>query len=181
MLSARFITGIWHYARSLAYIRSGDATAAAKELAALQELREQPGLAELGLAGGVATAQQLLEIAALHVEGEFGGAAGNPTGASRAIGRAVKLQDALPYMEPPPWFFPTRQALGAILLHFGAFADAEKVYRKDLEQYPKNGWSLLGLSRSLERQGRVDDAAIVWKGFENAWSKADVTLTASRF
>ena len=93
----------------------------------------------------------------------------------------MAAQDALIYMEPPPWYFPTRQALGAVLLEAGRPAEAEAVYRRDLEQYPANGWSLYGLARSLEAQGRAGDAAWAEQGHRNAWARADVTLESSRF
>ena len=43
--------------------------------------------------------------------------------------------------------------LGALLLEAGRPADAERVYRKDLERFRENGWSLFGLMKSLEAQG----------------------------
>jgi predicted Zn-dependent protease len=84
-------------------------------------------------------------------------------------------------MEPPPWYFPTRQALGAVLLDAKRSKDAEAVYRTDLEQYPRNGWSLHGLARSLREQGKRAEAEWAQQGFANAWARADVALTASRF
>lgn len=32
--------------------------------------------------------------------------------------------------------------------------EAEANYRKDLEQYPRNGWSVFGLMQSHETQGK---------------------------
>jgi predicted Zn-dependent protease len=84
-------------------------------------------------------------------------------------------------MEPPPFYFPVRQALGAVLLESGRAAEAEQVYRKDLSQYPKNGWSLYGLARSLEAQGKSDEASWADQGHRNAFAQADVSLEASRF
>ena len=98
-----------------------------------------------------------------------------------SLERAVREQDGLVYMEPPPWYFPTRQALGAVLLDAGRAEEAEAVYRKDLEQYPANGWSLFGLARSLEAQGRSADAQWAETGHRNAFARADVELSASRF
>ena len=49
---------------------------------------------------------------------------------------------------------PARHWLGAALLETKRFADAERVYRADLARHPHNGWSLLGLQRALEGQGR---------------------------
>ncbi len=93
----------------------------------------------------------------------------------------VKLQDNLAYIEPPAFYYPLRQTLGALLLAADRPADAEAVYRADLAQYAKNGWSLFGLEKSLMAQGKNDEAAKVQKQFEIAWQYADVTLTSSRF
>jgi hypothetical protein len=99
-----------------------------------------------------------------------------------ALDVAVARQDEVAYMEPPPWYFPTRQALGAILLQAGRASDAEAVYRADLEQYPSNGWSLFGLSRSLEAQAsKAGQADWAREGFARAWARADVELEESRF
>ena len=84
-------------------------------------------------------------------------------------------------MEPPPFYFPVRQALGAELLAAGRAKEAEAVYRRDLEEWPKNGWSLFGLSRALAAQGKRDEAGWTEQGFQRAWARADVQLATSRF
>jgi predicted Zn-dependent protease len=84
-------------------------------------------------------------------------------------------------MEPPPWYFPTRQALGAVLLAAGRAAEAEAVHREDLRRHPKNGWSLFGLAESLRAQRKRAEAAWAEKGYRSAWARADVKLAASRF
>ncbi len=177
----RFLTGIHHYTRGIAQTRKGDLEAAGTELAALRAVAAEPAMQEFILAGGTAPASGLLAIGIADLEGELAFARGDPKQAIVEFERAVELQDALVYMEPPPWYFPQRQALGAALLRTGDAARAEKVYRADLEQYPRNGWSLYGLARSLEAQGRREEGEIVGQGFQNAWARADVKLTASRF
>jgi len=74
-----------------------------------------------------------------------------------------------------------RQALGAVLLQAGRAPEAEAVYRDDLRRNPDNGWSLFGLAQSLRAQNRAAEAAAIDERFRRAWSRADVTLTASRF
>ena len=126
-------------------------------------------------------ARALLGLASHHLAGEIAAASGDATGAVDSIEAAVAAQDALPYTEPPPWYMPTRQALGAVLLQAGRASDAEAVYRKDLAQYPKNGWSLYGLAQALHAQGKAEQAAWAEQGFAQAWAHADVKLSASRF
>jgi len=93
--------------------------------------------------------------------------------------REVALENALKYDEPPPWTTPSRHALGAVLLETKRPADAEAVYRADLKRYPLNGWSLWGLERALEAQGRDADAAAVKAQFDATWSRADTKMVSS--
>jgi tetratricopeptide (TPR) repeat protein len=179
--SLTYLTGIWHYARGLALVRSGRASEARAELGALAAAAESDPAQALLLSGGVASAAQLLAIGRSHLEGELAATEGDVPSAIAALEDAVERQDAIPYMEPPPWYFPTRQALGAVLLDAKRSKDAEAVYRTDLEQYPRNGWSLHGLARSLREQGKRAEAEWAQQGFANAWARADVALTASRF
>ena len=177
----RYLTGVWHYTRGLALARTGALEAAESEWTLLREVADEEAAHQLVLAGGTATASQLLAIGDAHLEGELAAAAGDAERAARALTRAVSLQDGLAYMEPPPWYFPVRQALGAVLLDADHAAEAEAVYRRDLEQYPSNGWSLYGLAESLRRQGREADSVYAEQGFRSVWARADVELTASRF
>ncbi|MEO0355929.1 MAG: hypothetical protein AAF268_13995, partial [Cyanobacteria bacterium P01_A01_bin.3] len=59
--------------------------------------------------------------------------------------------------------------------------EAEAVYREDLLDNERNGWSLFGLGQSLEAQDREAEAMLVRSRFDEAWQDADVQLTASRF
>lgn len=50
-----------------------------------------------------------------------------------------------------------------------------------MKHYPKNGWALYGLAQSLKEQGKNAEARTTQKQFRNAWKRADVKLTSSRF
>ena len=92
---------------------------------------------------------------------------------------AVKLDDEMDYDEPEPLPFPARHWLGAALIEAKRFADAESVYKKDLEQHPHNGWSLVGLQQALKGQGKTDPA--VDADLAKSWSRSDTWIRASRF
>jgi tetratricopeptide (TPR) repeat protein len=94
--------------------------------------------------------------------------------------KAVDLEYKLRYDEPPTWFYPCRQNLGAILIVAGKYAEAEKVYRENLEEIPNNGWGLFGLYQALLLQNKLEEAAEVEKKFNKAWKYADIKLTSSR-
>jgi hypothetical protein len=172
---------MWHYARGVAFARTRRSAEAAQELAVVQAAVKDEANVKLQLAGNTATAAALLAIAEAHLAGELAAASGDTNAAVAALERAVRLQDGLLYMEPPPFYFPTRQALGAVLLEAGRAKEAEAVYRADLDEWPKNGWSLFGLSQALLAQRKGDQAAWADEGFQRAWQRADVTLEASRF
>ena len=78
-------------------------------------------------------------------------AASAPTG-SRCCEKAVTTADGFPYAEPPDWYYPPRQTLGAWLLRAKKPAEAQKVFEEDLKKNPDNGWSLTGLTEALHAQ-----------------------------
>jgi tetratricopeptide (TPR) repeat protein len=176
-----FVSAFHHYARGLAYARTGRPDAAQQELAALDAAAATPGLAQMGYDTSGGTAGQRLDVARAHLGGEIAAARGDRAAAVALFEQAIAVQDAQPYSEPPPFYFPVRQALGAVLLEQGRARDAEAVYRDDLRRHPKNGWSLFGLSQSLAKQGKASEARWADLGFRSAWKRADVTLSASRF
>ena len=59
--------------------------------------------------------------------------------------------------------------------------EAEAAYRAELRRNPDNGWSLFGLRQALVAQGREDEAESIGAEFRQAWTDADVELTASYF
>jgi len=176
-----FVTAIWHYARGLAYTRTGKREEAQAAYAALEAIAgdEEFGAFVYDTSGG--TVAQRLGVAQRHLAGEMAAARGDRKAAVAELEAAIELQDSMPYSEPPPFYLPVRQALGAVLLKAGRPREAEAVYLADLRVYPKNGWSLFGLSKSYAAQGKAAQARAARNGFQQAWARADVTLPASRF
>jgi tetratricopeptide (TPR) repeat protein len=173
-----YSNAIWHYARGTALAAQGDIDAARDEHRQLQARTGTEQILFLDTRDYPATT--LIQIADHLLQGDIALAEARPGDAVPHFEAAVKLQDALPYTEPPFWYYPTRQSLGKALLAAGKPARAELVYRRDLEIYPRNGWSMYGLLASLEAQGKKDKAKKVRQRFEQIWALADVELTASR-
>ena len=103
-------------------------------------------------------------------------AKGDTAAEIRHLRRAVELQDKLGYMEPPEWHYPLREALGGALLRDGRPAEAEAVFRQDLDINPRNGRSLYGLLESLKAQGKSAGAGWVRKQFVEAWKHSTTVL-----
>ncbi|MEH6569979.1 MAG: hypothetical protein V7709_12945 [Halioglobus sp.] len=173
----KFSQAIWHYARSIAFTRTRDLEAAEAELAAMSPLLANESIWFLD--GNDYPASQILGIAEQLGKGELALAREDYSSAITHFTKAVEGQEALPYTEPPFWYYPTRQSLGHALLVANKPAKAEAVFRDDLKQYPRNGWSILGLSLSLEGQGKTAEAEKARSRFEKIWERADVELTSS--
>ncbi len=176
-----FWTGIWHYARGLAFTATGKMGTATEELASLQSIGAQKSLEGYRVTFSRNGAKAILDIAVEVLAGELAAKQGDYTNAIARHHRGILLEDNLIYNEPPDWHVPVRQSLGAVLLDAGRFAEAEAIYWQDLSLNRENGWSLFGLMESLRAQGKVEQAGIVEKRFRKAWNRADVKLAGSRF
>jgi tetratricopeptide (TPR) repeat protein len=176
-----FLKGIRHYVRGTALAATERLGDAARELEALKKVLADKALDDLPASFSHNTTRAILGIAPEMLQGEILARQGKYPEAIAHLETAARLEDALVYIEPPDWYLPARQALGAVLLQAGRAAEAEAVYWEDLRRYPHNGWSLFGLAQSLEKQGKNEEAAMVEQRFQKAWKQADVKLTASRF
>ena len=174
-----YATAIWHYARARAFAAKGDVRNAKAEQAKIRpsfDAADAKKFDEFGVPG-----EGMVAIADRVAKADIALAQKQLPLAIKELRAAVAAQDVLKYTEPPWWDFPTRQFLGAALLKANQAKEAEKVYRDDLREWPKIGWSLHGLSNALERQGKKREAAEADMAFLESWSRADVKLTESRF
>ena len=171
-----FARAIWHYGRGVAYASMENKESALNELAAIERL--EPEVDDIFM-GNVYPAKSLIGVAKSLLRGEIAFRSGAMAAAVTSFEEAVAMQDALPYTEPPFWYSPTRQSLGAALLADGRAAEAQLVFEADLEQYPMNGWSLYGLTEALTAQGLTAPAEAARQRFETVWQFSDVTLSSS--
>ncbi len=165
--------------KGLAAAATGDVKAARKHLKTLGKLRRNPELADIRIS--FASATDLVRLTEHLVAGEIHAAKGRPERAVAEMRSAAALQDSLRYAEPPPFHYPVRQSLGALLLEAGQASEAEAVYRQDLEHNPHNGWSLFGLAEALRAQNREEEADEARQRFVKAWQSADIEISASVF
>lgn len=171
-----YTTGMWHYARGLAFSGKGRPTDAARE--ADQVERIAAVLPKDQVVFAFHSAPGLLRLAAHVLRGDIAEKRGTLADAITHYRAAMAAEDSLLYDEPPPWYQPVRHFLGAALLRQGNAAAAERAYLEDLRRFPENGWSLYGLSQALKAQRKP--ATDVDARLARAWSSSDVKLTASR-
>ena len=171
-------TALWHFARGVAFAAKHDIAQAKAEQTAFQVAAKA---VPKDAVSGKNAAHDILGIAEKMLAGEILYREGRVDDAVAALRESVRLEDGLRYIEPPDWIQPVRHALGATLMDAKRYPEAEAVYRDDLEHYPENGWSLYGLSRSLQREGKQDEAAAVTVRFKKTWQHADMKLSSSCF
>ncbi|HSQ00103.1 MAG TPA: hypothetical protein VL049_23000, partial [Candidatus Dormibacteraeota bacterium] len=175
----QYDTAMWHYGRGIAEAATGRYPDATADLAAIKALADQ--IPADRIVGDNQRAGALLHLASLSLGGEIAARQGDCETAIGKLEESVSVQDGLPYMEPPPWYMPQRQALGATLLGCGRAYAAEQLFREDLRRNPNNGWSLLGLAQSLRAEGDQKGAAQAEAQFRAAWQRADVQLATAKF
>ncbi len=172
-----FTTAVWRAHRAVAYAAKKDFENAEREQTAfrlaMKAIPEKPMWETYG------TAVKFLLVSELFIDGEIALQKGNWEKAANLLEDAAVIEDALGYGEPPMWLQPVRHTLGAVYLQSGRFADAERVYREDLAKWRGNGWSLYGLSRALEKQGKTDESLVVKKKYDRVWVNADEQIKTS--
>lgn len=169
-----FDRAIWRFARARAFAALRNAGAAMEETKRLEELAASAPVKAVD--SPFFPANQVLVVAQHLARAGVEELRSEHDAVIVSLRAAVKAEHELPYMEPAFWIWPTRPALGAALLKQGRLQDAEREFRADLDEFPRNGWALFGLAAALRAQGRVEEAAMVEREFAVAWEKADVKL-----
>jgi hypothetical protein len=167
----KYATAMWRYSRGIAFTDKGRLDEAQAEL---DSVSAATAATPKEAAAGINSQKALLSLAERHLAGKLALAKGDTAAGIAALEQAIRQEDELLYDEPPAWYHPVRQELGAVHLALGHAPVAEKLYRQDLVHFPNNGWSLYGLARSLEAQNKTAEAAKLDAQYQKWWDKADV-------
>jgi tetratricopeptide (TPR) repeat protein len=169
-------TVFWHFARGMALAAKGKVTEAEAEHHMVSEAADKTPPDQVFAMPVNNKAKDVLTIATNVLGAKIALAKKDSANAIAMLRRAVAVQDSLKYDEPPDWFYPVRESLGAVLLLNGNSAEAEKVFRDDLDRNPRNPRSLFGLAETLRAQNRTYDAQFVDKQFQSNWKSAEIKL-----
>jgi tetratricopeptide (TPR) repeat protein len=169
-------TVFWHFSRGMALAGTGKVSDAEAEYKIVSDAeRDTPP--DVVFAMPVNNkAKDIMKIAENVLGAKIARAKKDHAGAIGMLTAAVALQDSLKYGEPPDWFFPVRESLGAAMLMNGDASGAEKVFREDLDRNPRNPRSLFGLNQALKAQGRNYDAQFVDREFRTSWKGGNEQL-----
>ena len=167
---------LWHFGRGMAFTGLARLDKAAGERATLAvEAKALPPDAVLGFN----SAHQILDMAGWMVDGNIARAQRNYKRAAELFNQVAQAEDKLNYDEPPDWYLPPRESLGAVLYTDGRYAEAEAAFRAELKNHAKNPRALFGLAQALQAEKKVAEANGVLKEFEAGWKNADVKLKMS--
>ena len=160
----------WRYGRARALFGQGKRREAEAEQAKFEAIRKtldrkkEFGSNKLG---------EVMDLASMALAARL---ESNPKASVEKWKKAVAMQDALTYDEPPAWDHPLRESLGGALLISGDAAAAETVFREGVRRSPHNGRMLFGLLESLKAQNKTEAASWVEREFRSAWKGADLKL-----
>ena len=155
------------YARAVAYAQLGDRASFDMEIAGLTKMRQSAVFADM-IAQGVPVPELLL-LAESVARGRLEYKKEHYAKAIQHYRTAIALERKIPYQEPPYWYYPVSQSLGAALLRSGKPDEASQAFRTALLQSPKNGWAVFGLAESEQAQGHQLEAAAARQALRKLW------------
>ena len=158
---------MYHYARAVAHAARKDAANASQEIAAIAAIENTADFKPFE--AWAVPAKEIVQTARLVASARLADASGDLEAAAKAYEDAVFIEDALPYTEPPYWYYPVRQSLGSVRLRQGRLDAAQQALRESLGRVRNNGWALAGLAEVERRRGDVAAERAARQAFGRAW------------
>ena len=162
-----YVQGVRHYARAVAYAQQKNEIGFDREMKELARVRGSDALKPMVDQG--VPAPDLLGIAENVAKGRYASIRGRHVQAADHFRAAAAIEDRVPYMEPPFWYYPVQQSLGGALYRAGRYGEAQQAFTAALAKYPGNGWALYGLAASEQKLGRRAQAAAATAALNRAW------------
>jgi tetratricopeptide (TPR) repeat protein len=164
-----YVEAMRHYSRAVAYALAKDDAGFRREHEALVAAAAAPGVTDMVAAGF--PAPDIVKLAGEVALGRQAYAKRDYRAAAAHYRSAIELQRAIPYNEPPFWYYPVSQSLGAALYAAGDYKGALEAFRAALFDAPNDGLALYGLAQTerklghrLEAQAAEAALAKVWVG-----------------
>ncbi|WP_338242691.1 tetratricopeptide repeat protein [Aurantiacibacter hainanensis] len=173
-----YVDAMRRYARAVAHAQAGDFAAFDTELAALEAFETAEDVTNLEANGF--PAPLIIRLAAEVAKGRKAMAQSRFSDAVRHFSQAAELQTSIPYNEPPFWYYPVNQSLGAAHFQAGDFEEASKAFRAALFDAPNNALALYGLAQTERRLGHRPEAAAATQAFDRVWRGERSALDMNR-
>lgn len=161
------VSALAHYSRALGHAANKDAAGAQREIDAITALENSADFKPY--ADWYIPGKEIVRTARLVASARLADANGDLAAAAKAYEEAVTVEDSLAYMEPPYWYYPIRQSLGAVYLRQGRLDAAEQALRESLLRVRGNGWALTGLAEVYKRKGDTAAEQSTRQALQRAW------------
>lgn len=173
-----YASAMRHYSRAIARARQRNRAGFEQEMASLRAYADHAGIRAMVDQG--VPAPDLIKLAESSALGRWAYANGQYRQAERHYRDAIVLEEKIPYMEPPYWYYPVHQSLGAALYRQNRFDDAADAFTTALARSPNNGWALYGLAEAQRASANRPQAAATRAALERAWSGDPAWLKMDR-
>ncbi len=166
-----YVEAMRRYARAVGFAISRNDKSFAAELAAMDALAENPQFKSQfkAMTDGGVPAMDLIALARHVAQGRMAHAKGKFTQAAAHYRQAITIEQTLPYTEPPYWYYPVSQSLGASLYRAGDFKGARDAFQAALFKAPNDGWALYGLAQTERKLGHKPEAAAAEAALDKSW------------
>jgi len=164
---AALVSTMYHYARAVAFISQKDKAGAQKEIDAIESIERTADYKAFEAWG--LPAREIIRTAGLVAAARLADANGDLDGAAKLYSDAIKIEDTIPYTEPPYWYYPVRQSLGSVKLRQGKLDEAQQAFRDSLVHVRNNGWALAGLVEVERKRGDASAERAAKRAYERAW------------
>lgn len=176
--SSHYLVILRSFGRGFALARTGRIAEAEKELALVKTIMESdPKLKERAFN----TAYDGADVAWHMLAGAIAEGKGELAKAEEMLRKAADLEENMVYNEPKDWILPPLPYLGNVLLKEKKYAEAEKIFNKDLAYNPHNCWALKGLVEARTGLGNKGGALQAQAALDKALKNTGLTLAAPVF
>jgi tetratricopeptide (TPR) repeat protein len=165
---------LYYFGKGMAYTQQSKQEEALRELTELKQLMKDSSLLipftpfSPAIDGAIIAEQLLAGMIALH-EKKY-------DESILAFTKAVQTEENMVYNEPRDWLLNPKHYLGFAYLQAARFTEAEKIFRKDLQNNNENIWALNGIYGALT--GQQSTAVLKFKQRVTAALKnADMNIT----
>lgn len=173
-----YVEAMRHYARAVAIALDPGLGDFAAEITAMERLAR--GEAARNMAANGFPAPLIIALAVEVAKGRQAMAGKRHGDAIAHFARAARMQQAVPYSEPPFWYYPVNQSLGAAYFEAGRFEDAKAAFRAALFEAPNSALALFGLARTEARLGNRRETLASERAFDATWRGDKRWLTMTR-
>lgn len=172
-----YVEAMRHYARAVAIGLNPKLGDFAAEIAAMERLAKSKAAATMEANGF--PAPLIITLATEVAKGRQAMAGKRHGDAIVHFAKAAEMQKSVPYNEPPYWYYPVNQSLGAALFEAGRLEDAKAAFQAALFEAPNSALALFGLARTEARLGNHRERLASERAFAAVWrgDKSWVTMT----